>query len=99
MIDAQHDRAVHLDEAAIGIPGEPLIAARFGASPSTVASFRPRLSTVSIIPGIDTRAPERTDTSNGLSASPNFWPTAASTFASAASTCAVRSSGYRLSLS
>ena len=30
---------------------------------------------VSIMPGMDARAPERTDTSRGLFTSPNFLPT------------------------
>src|SRR5437899_2222147 len=42
-------------------------------SPSTVASFKPRLRMVSIIPGIETAAPERTDTSSGFLGSPNFF--------------------------
>jgi hypothetical protein len=32
------------------------------------------LRTVSIIPGIETRAPERTETSSGSAASPNLLP-------------------------
>ena len=35
------------------------------ASPPTETSFNPRLRTVSIIPGIENAAPERTDTSSG----------------------------------
>ena len=31
-----------------------------------VVSFRPMLSTVSIMPGMDTRAPERTETNSGF---------------------------------
>ena len=42
--------------------GLPLCA----ASATTVSSFKPRLSTVSIIPGIETAAPLRTETSSGL---------------------------------
>jgi hypothetical protein len=34
------------------------------------------------MPGIDARAPERTETSSGLAGSPNFLPTDASTLAS-----------------
>ena len=36
------------------------------ASPSTATSFSPRLRIVSIIPGIETAAPERTETSSGF---------------------------------
>jgi hypothetical protein len=44
---------------------QPELNAEFNAM-SDDASLRPRLSTVSIIPGMDARAPERTDTSSGL---------------------------------
>ena len=37
------------------------------AQPATDSSLRPRLRTVSSIPGIETRAPERTETSSGSS--------------------------------
>ncbi len=43
-------------------------------SPATVASFKPTLSTVSSIPGIDTGAPERTDTSSGRRSPPKDRP-------------------------
>ena len=46
---------------------------------ASVASFRPRFRIVSIIPGIDTGAPERTLTSSGSAGSPKRRPTAAST--------------------
>jgi hypothetical protein len=73
VIEAEHDVGVHLDEAAIAVPGEarsPDAAAR----PSTVSSLRPRLRTVSIIPGMETRAPERTETSSGSAGSPKRLP-------------------------
>ena len=38
------------------------------------SSFRPRFSTVSIMPGMEKGAPERTDTSSGSSASPRRLP-------------------------
>ena len=38
------------------------------------ASFRPRFSTVSIMPGMEKGAPERTETSSGSSASPRRLP-------------------------
>ena len=43
-------------------------------SPAAVASLSPRSRIVSIIPGIDTGAPERTLTSKGLAGSPNCRP-------------------------
>ena len=48
---------------------------------------------VSIMPGIDARAPERTETSSGFSGSPNRRPTAFSTRASAAGTCSFSPGG------
>ena len=51
------------------------------ARPAVVASFSPRLRIVSIIPGIDTGAPDRTLTSSGSAASPKPRPTAASSSA------------------
>ena len=35
---------------------------------------------VSIMPGIENFAPDRTETSSGLSFEPNFWPTTFSSF-------------------
>ena len=40
-----------------------------------------------IMPGIDSAAPERTETSSGLAGSPNFLPTSVSICLRAASTC------------
>ena len=85
VLDAEHDLAIHLDEAAIAVIGEAP-SPRCCASPSTVSSLRPRLSTVSIMPGIEARAPERTETSSGRSGSPKLAPTASLDRASAAST-------------
>ena len=45
------------------------------ARPAAVSSLRPRLRIVSIIPGIDTGAPERTLTSSGSAGSPKRRPT------------------------
>ena len=42
--------------------------------PLSVSSLRPRLRTVSIIPGIENLAPERTETSSGLAGSPKPLP-------------------------
>ena len=46
----------------------------FLAIASTTSLFKPRFRIVSIIPGIDALAPERTDTSNGLAGFPNCLP-------------------------
>ena len=70
---AEHDVGIHLDEAAVGIVGEALVGRRL-ASASTVSSLRPRLRTVSIMPGIEARAPERTETRSGASSSPKRRP-------------------------
>src|SRR5881397_442761 len=57
------------------------------ARASTVASLRPRIRTVSIIPGIESFAPERTETSSGIAESPNFRPPVTSTAERPSSTC------------
>ena len=67
--------------------------------PSTVSSFNPRLSTVSIMPGMEARAPERTETSSGFSGSPNRDPTTDSMWSMPASTSAASASGYVRSFS
>ena len=48
---------------------------------------------VSIMPGMEARAPERTETSSGAATSPKVAPTALPTTASAASTSFARPSG------
>ena len=57
----------------------------FDAITSTVVSFKPKFKIVSIIPGIDTLAPERTETNKGSLASPNFLPATTSNLAKASS--------------
>ena len=52
-----HDLAEHLDESAVGVPGEPHVAVGLLREPSTERSFSPRFRTVSIIPGIENLAP------------------------------------------
>ncbi len=47
---------------------------------STTSSFKPRFRIVSIIPGIEALAPERTETRRGFSLSPNFFPVISSNF-------------------
>jgi len=71
----------------------------FLASPSVVASFRPRLRIVFIMPGIENFAPERTLSSSGLALSPSFIPTRDSSSASDAAICSSTSSGTRFWLS
>ena len=61
----------------------------FLAKPSTTSSFKPRFRMVSIIPGIEARAPERTETSKGFSTSPNLDFISSSTPAMAFSTSAL----------
>ena len=45
----------------------------FFANAFTVLSFNPRFKMVSIIPGIETLAPDLTETKSGLFKSPNFF--------------------------
>ncbi len=58
----------------------------FFAKPSTATSFNPKFNTVSIIPGIETLAPDLTETNRGFSLSPNFAPIISSTCLTAVST-------------
>ena len=62
----------------------PALAAR----PSTASSLRPRFRIVSIMPGIDARAPERTDSSSGSAALPKRLPISFSTKATPSRTSA-----------
>src|ERR1035437_6455631 len=61
--------------------------------PGMVFEQSPTLRTVSIMPGMDLRAPERQDTSRGFCRSPNFIPISASVLASAVSTSFFRLAG------
>ena len=45
----------------------------FLAKAKTVLSLRPKFKIVSIIPGIETLAPDLTDTNKGFFKSPNFF--------------------------
>ena len=92
-LDAAHDVAEHLHEAPVGVPGEALVVGLRRPAPATDSSLSPRFRTVSSIPGIDSRAPERTETSSGSSASPSFLPACSSSAASASSTCSSSPSG------
>jgi hypothetical protein len=65
----------------------------FLARPSTERSFSPRLRTVSSIPGIESRAPERTETSSGSSSSPSFFSACSSRRERASATSSSRPSG------
>ena len=46
------------------------------------------------MPGMEARAPERTETRSGLAASPKALPVSSSTTASAAAACCFSSAGY-----
>ena len=61
--------------------------------PLTLASLRPTFSTVSIIPGMENCAPERTLTSSGSCRSPSRRPVLSSRCRSAIVTCTRRSPG------
>ena len=64
--------------------------------PSTVLSFNPKFNIVSIIPGIESLAPDLTETNSGFSASPNFFPACFSTSASADLTSSINPAGILL---
>ena len=63
------------------------------ARPLIVEEFKPRFRIVSIIPGIEDRAPERTETRSGLDGSPKRRPAASSTRARASATSLFKPSG------
>ena len=63
------------------------------ARPWTERSFNPTFRIVSSIPGIESRAPLRTDTSSGSWSSPNLLPAVSSRRDSAVATCSSRPSG------
>jgi GNAT superfamily N-acetyltransferase len=63
------------------------------ASPWTESSFIPRFSTVSIIPGIDSRAPDRTETNSGSTTSPSRLPVKRSSPANDSATSCARPAG------
>src|SRR5215468_2834171 len=65
------------------------------AKPCTEWSLRPRLRTVSIIPGIENGAPERTETSSGSASSPRRLPIFPSSASRAGATSSIRPSGSR----
>ena len=69
------DRAEARLEAARGSSRANASSPDARARPASVASFSPRSRIVSIIPGIDTGAPDRTLTSSGSDASPKRRPT------------------------
>ena len=66
------------------------------ARPCTASSFRPTFRIVSIIPGIDTAAPERTETSSGSWGSPNRLPAFSSSRSTWPRTSSSSPSGIRL---
>src|SRR6266542_3585537 len=65
------------------------------ARPCTEASLSPRLRTVSIIPGIENGAPERTETRSGSTSSPRRLPIFCSSAVSASATSSISPSGSR----
>ena len=65
------------------------------ASPATLASLSPTLRTVSIMPGMENLAPERTETSSGSAGSPSLRPIACSSAAGASAISSASPSGVR----
>jgi hypothetical protein len=64
VIELEHDVRIHLDEAAVAVPGEAGVT-ETAARPCTVWSLRPRFSTVSIMPASTRARRSGTETSNG----------------------------------
>ncbi len=65
----------------------------FAIRPGMVSLVRPTFRTVSIMPGIERRAPDRTEISSGFFGSPNFFPITFSVFAIAFATSSSRDFG------
>ena len=91
-LEAEHDVAVHLHEAAVAVLGEALVAGLARSGPLTVASLRPMLRTVSIMPGMDAGAGAARDEQR-VFGSPNLAPMTSSTSCGAPSTWAFSSGG------
>ena len=72
------------------VAGESRVAAFARPAAPRSSSVMPRLSTVSIIPGIEIAAPERTDTSSGRGPPPKRRPVASSSHAMPATEFAVQ---------
>src|SRR5437899_9134806 len=92
LLHAHHHVAVHLQKAPIRVPCEARVVCFFCNDLHT-SSFIPRFRIVSIIPGMESRAPERTEPSKGRSLSPSFFPADFSTLARAAATRASNCGG------
>ena len=75
---------IHHHQATVCIIDKPSFPVFF-IRPGIVFDVNPTFRTVSIMPGIELLAPDRTDTRSGFSGFPNFLPMIFSTFASAAS--------------
>ena len=73
LIDIQGDLAEELDEPAVSVIGEALVAGPLGR-PFRVCWLRPRLRMVSIMPGMERAAPDRTETRRGFFGSPKPFP-------------------------
>jgi hypothetical protein len=85
---------VHLDEAAVAIPREALVLRRADERLHGLV-VEPEIQDRVHHPGIESRAPERTATSNGIFVvSPNFVPMIRSMFARPFSISACSVSGY-----
>ena len=73
-VHAVDDLAVHLDQPAVRVEREARVPGRRGERPRPRRRSGPRLRIVSIIPGIEIAAPERTETRSGSAGSPKRLP-------------------------
>ncbi len=75
LLHAHHHVAIHLDEPAVAIPREPLVLRRPDKRLHCLIVQAEVQDCVHLMPGIESRAPERTATSSGMfPVSPNFVP-------------------------
>ena len=90
-VDAEHRAPVHLHQPPVTVPREAVATA--GGQTGRVSSVSPTLRIVSIMPGIENLAPDRTETSSGSSGWPNLRPAAASSSRSRSATSGSSSAG------
>ena len=90
------DVAEHRLEPALAVGGEPRVRRSGPRGPPPSPSLSPRLRIVSIMPGIETGAPDRTLTRSGSAGSPNRRPTRSSMRAMCVRSSPSRPSGQPL---
>jgi pyruvate,orthophosphate dikinase len=81
------------DQVRAGLAKVEAITGKVFGDPANPLLVSVRSGARASMPGIEARAPDRTETSSGLAGSPNTLPVIASTFFRPALTCCARSAG------